>query len=61
MDYKISKTIEHANGDVAVFLRYYDGAVTTEDEFDDETGGQKPVTRYRRTAILSEEEITLTI
>jgi hypothetical protein len=58
MDYKFSKYIEYDDGSVEATVRFYDGEVTTEDEYvqlsDGITIELQPVTRYRRTAVVEE-------
>ena len=56
MDYKIVDIQDNGSGKLTVTVRYYTGAVTTEDEFNKETDSMEPVTRYRRTKLL--EEVT---
>ena len=58
-DYKVveEKTDSSSNSNI-VFqrVRFYSGAVTTEDEYDYIQHSVVPVTRYRRTAMVSEIE-----
>lgn len=58
MDYKISEYTELKDGTVRVVVRFYEGAVTTEDEYNSLTQALEPVTRYRRTKFLEEVEYT---
>lgn len=56
MDYKI---VEEKSDETGVYfqrVRYYTGAVTTKDEFNEETSQMEPVTRYRRTEMVEEVE-----
>jgi hypothetical protein len=48
MDYKISSMVQNGSTTV-VNLRYYVGAITTEDEYDFDSDANVAVTRYRRT------------
>jgi hypothetical protein len=48
MDYKINRIVQNGSTTV-VHLRYYVGAITTEDEYDPQEGEDVAVTRYRRT------------
>lgn len=62
MDYKIVEEHE-VNGEIVYQrVRFYSGAITTEDELvvDEVNGGMslQPVTRYRRTEMLEEVEYT---
>ena len=54
MDYKISEYTELKDGTVRVIVRFYEGAVTTEDEYNSMTQTMEPVTRYRRTSMFEE-------
>lgn len=57
MDYKFAKYTEHDDGTVSATVRFYDGAITTEEEevlLEDMTRVVQPVTRYRRTAMIEE-------
>lgn len=60
MDYKIKTEVEENGVIVSQVVRYYQGAVTTENEYvaDMQTlvGTLQPVTKYRRTALLEEVE-----
>jgi hypothetical protein len=56
IDYKIHKTVDNGT-DVSVTYRIYDGAVTTENEYDLLTDKEVPVERYRRTAMLGEKTV----
>ena len=58
-DYKLSEQREE-NGIFYQKVRFYEGAVTTEDENDTTNpgGGMIPVTRYRRTGLIDEVEYT---
>lgn len=51
IDYKITSV--NRNGKTVATIRAYTGAITTEDELHD--GVLIPVTRYRRTKLVSEE------
>lgn len=55
-DYKIVE--ERENNGVVTYqkVRFYTGAITTEDEMDMVAHEIVPVTRYRRTAMIGEEE-----
>ena len=56
MDYKIAEQRE-INGEVVYQrVRYYLGAVTTEDELNADTQQLEPVTRYRRSKMVEEVE-----
>jgi len=62
MDYKISSVIRNGSTTV-VNLRYYVGAITTEDEMstsntDGTANGDVAVTRYRRTSTSGTETVT---
>jgi|TARA_Y100000310_G_scaffold337736_1_gene425573 hypothetical protein len=52
-DYKISSVVLRA-GQLTVRVRFYEGAITTEDEPDPFTRRMVPVTRYRRQRLLRE-------
>ena len=56
-DYKISRQVVNADGSVTALLRIYEGDITTELE-PDIRDVLIPVTRYRRTRLLRELEIT---
>lgn len=53
ISYKIVEEKE-VNGLIYQKVRFYDGAITTEDE--ETVNGVEPVTRYRRTELLDEQE-----
>ena len=55
MDYKIAEE-RTENGLIYQKVRYYEGDVTTENEYDTFTDTMEPVTRYRRTAMVEERE-----
>lgn len=55
IDYKIVEERE-VNGIIYQKVRFYEGDITTEDEFDPETQQLVPVTRYRRTNMYEEVE-----
>lgn len=55
LDYKFS-SINEASGVTTVRLIIYEGLESTENESDPLTGSLVPVTRYRRTRIIAEEE-----
>lgn len=55
IDYKFHRTKQVSNNKTEVVMAIYDGAITTEDEYD-LSGNLQPVTRYRRNSKL--EEIT---
>lgn len=57
VDYKIVSEIE-IDGIVYQKVRFYEGEITTEDEFSFETGQMEPVTRYRRIVMFEEVEYT---
>jgi hypothetical protein len=58
-DYKIVEERADANGNITYQrVRFYSGAVTTEDEFDYVEHAVVPVTVYRRTAMVDEIEYT---
>ena len=52
-DYKIHTIHEADDGKQVIAFRFYEGAITTEDEVDAD-GDTQSVTRYRRSAFLSE-------
>ena len=56
-DYKVVEEREE-DGVIYQRVRFYEGDVTTEDEWNPETRSMEPVTRYRRTALLEEVEYT---
>lgn len=56
-DYKIIRITEHDDGHLVVVVRFYEGAITTEDE--NHLGRVIPITRYRRTRILRKRVIRL--
>lgn len=56
MDYKIVEEREENGEIVYQRVRFYEGAVTTEDEWNGETQQMEPVTRYRRTSLVDEVE-----
>jgi hypothetical protein len=53
-DYKIASIRQQVDDSWIVVFRIYEGDITTEVEEDPDLG-MVPVTRYRRTALLSEE------
>lgn len=55
IDYKVVEERE-ADGVFYQRVRFYEGAVTTEDELNVRTGLYEPVTRYRRHSIIEERE-----
>lgn len=55
MDYKVVEEREE-NGLIYQKVRYYEGDVTTEDEYNSLSDSMEPVTRYRRTALVEEKE-----
>lgn len=57
-DFKINSIIQNEKGKTVVFS-IYQGAITTEDEWDDKTKSLQPVTRYRRTEKLLTQMINL--
>lgn len=58
LDYKIVEE-EIKNGSVVrQRVRFYEGAVTTENEMNLNTGLVEPVNRYRRTLMVEEVEYT---
>ena len=57
VDYKFTSIIENDN-ETKVKVRFYNGAITTENEFDVTTGTVIPITRYRRTSKIDEKEYT---
>lgn len=54
-DYKIVEE-RYLDGVIYQKVRYYEGAVTTEDEINPETLMPEPVTRYRRVSMFEEVE-----
>ena len=56
-DFKISSITNLDNGTQVIQFRFSEGAITTEDEPDD-NGGTQSVTRYRRSAVLSALNVT---
>lgn len=54
-DYKIVEERE-VDGLVYQRVRFYEGAITTEDEMNIATGQIEPITRFRRTAMIEEVE-----
>ncbi len=57
IDFKIVEERE-VNGLIYQKVRFYEGAVTTDNElvFNGEPGEMQPVTRYRRTSLIEERE-----
>ena len=56
-DYKIVEERE-VDGLIYQKVRFYEGDITTEDEWNGLTEQMEPVTRYRRTAMVEEVEYT---
>lgn len=56
IDFKIVEEREDAEGVIYQKVRFYEGDITTEDEFNPDTRKIEPVTRYRRTAMIEERE-----
>jgi|TARA_Y100000310_G_scaffold13201_1_gene13521 hypothetical protein len=59
-DYKISLIRRSATLNLMV-VRFYEGDITTEREMDPATGIVGPVTRYRRTRLLREEDFAIDV
>ena len=59
VDYKIVEERQDGLGNIVYQrVRFYEGAITTEDEYDYMQHILAPVTRYRRTALVEEVEYT---
>ena len=54
IDYKFHEMVDNG-ADISVTYRIYEGAITTENEFDILKGKDVPIKRYRRTAMLGEK------
>lgn len=57
IDFKFT-TITGTGKGVTVIARFYEGSITTEDEWSNVTKKPKPVTRYRRTKLLAEKKFS---